>query len=70
MSDSDQDIVAHKVRRVVGINALRKIGGIVAAEQQADVQRKRALHYMLRYGWLVLLGAAALLAYIMGLFGG
>lgn len=67
MSDSEQDIVEHKVRRAVGLNALRKIGAIVAQEQQADVQRATVLRWMLRYGWLILLGGVALLAYAIGL---
>jgi len=62
----EQDIVAQKVRRAVGINALRKIGVIVAGEQQADTDRARVLRWFVRYGWMILLGGALLLAYAMG----
>ncbi len=64
----EQDIVEQKVRRAVGINALRKIGVIVAGEQQADTDRACVLRWFFRYGWLILLGGALLLAYAMGLF--
>lgn len=66
MSDPLQEIVEHKVRRAAGANALREIGRIVAEEQQADAEKERALRWFFRYGWLVLLGAALLLAYLMG----
>ena len=61
-----QEIVEHKVRRAAGLNALRKIGKIVADEQQADVGKADAVRWFMRYGWLVLLGAVLLLAYAIG----
>ncbi|MDO8464967.1 MAG: hypothetical protein Q7S46_06910 [Gallionella sp.] len=64
--EPEQEIVEHKVRRAVGINALRKIGEIVAEEQQADADNARALRWFARYGWLILIGSALLLAYLMG----
>jgi len=64
--ETEQEIVEHKVRRAVGINALRKIGGIVAEEQQADADNARALRWFARYGLLILIGGALLLAYFMG----
>ena len=66
MSNPEQEIVEHKVRRAVGINALHKIGDIVAEERQADIENARMLGLFKRYGWIVLLGAALLLAYLMG----
>jgi len=62
----EQDIVEKKVRRAVAFNALRKIGAIVAREQQADTDRARVLRWFARYGWLILLGGALLLAYVTG----
>lgn len=64
--ETGREIVEHKVRRAVGANALRKIGRIVAEEQQADEEKARALRWFARYGWLVLIGSALLLAYLMG----
>lgn len=66
MSEPLQEIVEHKVRRAAGANALRRIGKIVAEERQADAEKARALRWFFRYGWLVLLGGALALAYLMG----
>jgi hypothetical protein len=66
MDNPEQEIVEHKVRRATGINALRKIGVIVAEEQQADADNARALRWFVRYGLLILIGGALLLAYFMG----
>jgi len=35
----EQSIIEQKVRSAVGVNALRKIGVIVAREQQADTEK-------------------------------
>lgn len=67
MNDPEQDIVAHKVRRAVGLQALRRIGAIVEQEQRAEAQRKKALRWLMRYGWLVLLAIALGMARIVGL---
>ncbi len=66
MNNPEQEIVEQKVRRAVGINALRKIGVIVAREQQADTDKANVLRWFARYGWIVLLGAALLVAYLTG----
>jgi len=63
----EQEIIEKKVRRAVGISALRKIGKIVAAEQQADAEKDTALRRFARYGWIILPCGALLLAYLMGL---
>lgn len=63
----ERDIVEHKVRRAAGISALRKIGAIVASEQQADTAKARVLRWFVRLGWMILLGGALLLVYAMGL---
>lgn len=66
MSEPEKEVVEHKVRRAVGVHALRKIGRIVAEEQQADEDKARVLRWFLRYGWLVALGIALAAAYWMG----
>lgn len=63
----EQETVEKKVRRAAGINALRKIGAIVAEEQRADAEKARVLRWFVRYGWIVLIGSALLLAYAFGL---
>ena len=67
MSDNEQDIIRKKVRRAVGISALRKIGKIVAEEQHADAEKANVLRWFARYGWIILPAGALLLAYLMGL---
>ena len=67
MQSPEQNIVEQKVRRAVGINALRKIGVIVVREQQADTDKANVLRWFARYGWIVLLGTALLVAYAVGL---
>ncbi len=51
----------------MGINALRKIGLIVAMDQQTDNEKAKMLRWFARYGWIVLPGVALLVAYAMGL---
>ena len=55
------------MRRAAGVSALRKIGKIVAEEQQADNEKAAVMKWIARYGWLVLSGCALLLAYMAGL---
>ena len=66
LGNSERGIVEQKVRRAVGISALRKIGTIVAEEQQADAASASVLRWCVRYGWIILLGGALLLAYTLG----
>jgi len=63
----EQEIIEQKIRRAAAINALRKIGKIVASENRADMERVRALRWFARYGWIILLGVALLLAYGIGI---
>lgn len=67
MNDPEQEIIEQKIRHAVGSNALRKIGAIVASEQQTDTEKANMLRWFIRYGWVVLLGVALLVAYAMGL---
>jgi hypothetical protein len=63
----EQEIIEQKVRRAAAVNALRKIGKIVASENQADMEKLRVLRWFARYGWMILLGVALLLAYGIGI---
>ena len=58
--------IEKNVRRAAGHAALREIRGIVDEEQEKDAANERALRAFLRYGWIVLLAAAALLAHYLG----
>ncbi|HUV99486.1 MAG TPA: hypothetical protein VMV88_04945 [Gallionella sp.] len=62
---SEQGIAEQKVRRAAAISALRKIGSIVAVEQQADTDKATMLSWFARYGWIALPGAALLAAYLI-----
>ncbi|MDD2914652.1 MAG: hypothetical protein PHP70_04965 [Gallionella sp.] len=63
----EQEIVEHKVRRAVGLNALRKMDEIVAGERQADAESAGIVRWFVRYGWIVLVVSALLFAYVYGL---
>jgi hypothetical protein len=67
MQSPEQNIVEHKVRRAVGLNALRKIGVIVAGEQQADTEKANILRWFSRYGWIIMLCVVLLAAYLTGM---
>jgi len=62
----DDDAIEKNVRRATGISALRKIGKIVAEDLQVDTEKEKALRWFARYGWMVLLAGALLLAYLLG----
>ena len=66
MHSPEQGIVEQKVRRAEGISALRKIGVIVAEEQQADTDKASVLRWFARYGWIILLSGVLLQAYAIG----
>ena len=63
---STDDPLQQNIRRTTGLHALRQIRSIVDAENAADAFKVRALRWLLRYGWLVLLFVAALLARLLG----
>lgn len=67
MNHPEQEIIEYKVRRATGIQALRKIGAIVAEERKVDAGKDRVLRWFIRFGWIVLPVAALLAAYAMGL---
>lgn len=66
MNDSRQEDFEKNVRRTTGLHALRKIGAIVAKEQQDEVDNAKVLSWFVRYGWVAILCAGLLLTYIMG----
>jgi hypothetical protein len=63
----EQEIIEQRIRRAAAINALRKIGKIVASENQADMEKLRVLRWFAHYGWMIFLGVALLLAYGIGI---
>lgn len=65
---NSKDPLQQNIRRTTGVHALRKIRAIVDEENENDVATARALRWLLRYGWLVLLVIIALLARLMGVY--
>ena len=65
MNNPEQDIVQNKVRRAVGVNALRKIGGIVAEDRQLDADKASLLRWFVRYGWIFLPAVTLLAGYLI-----
>ncbi len=62
------DPLQRNIRRTVMQQALRKIRSVVDEEQAADAAAARSVRWLLRYGWIVLLLAAALVGRLMGVY--
>jgi hypothetical protein len=63
-----EDPMQQNIRRTTGQHALRKIRAIVDEENEHDAAVARTLRWLLRYGWIVLLVIAAVLARLMGVY--
>jgi len=63
--EQDQRI-ERNVQRTVGGAALKQISRIVDEDLKKEAAGARMLRAFLRYGWIVLLVAAALLAHYLG----
>ena len=66
MNSDDQ--MQQNIRRTTGQNALRKIRTIVDEENEHDAAVARTMRWLLRYGWILLLLVAAVLARLMGVY--
>lgn len=60
--EQEQERIGQNVQRTAGAHALKKIRGIVDEDLHEEAARAKLLHIFLRYGWIVLLLAALLLA--------
>jgi hypothetical protein len=65
---SAEDPLQQNIRRTTGQLALKKIRKIVDEENEKEATEARILRWMLRYGWIVLLVFAAVLANLMGVY--
>ncbi len=63
---STKDPLQKNIRKTTGIHALRQIRAIVDEDNANEALKARALRWLLRYGWLVLLLVGLLLAYLFG----
>ena len=68
MSTPEQERIEQNVQRTTGIHALKKIRGIVDEDLREEAARTKLLRAFLRYGWIVLLLVAGLLARHFGVF--
>jgi hypothetical protein len=66
MNSDDQ--LQQNIQRTTGVHALKKIRAIVDEENEHDAAVTRALRWLLRYGWIVLLVIIALLARLTGVY--
>lgn len=57
-----QERLDQNVRRASGIHALKEIRGLVDEDLREEAARAKLLRAFLRYGWIILLLAAWLLA--------
>lgn len=67
MNNYDHEMVEKNVRRAAGIHALRKIGEIVAEEQQVEAEKTMVLRWFARFGWVIMVIVVLLFSYIFGL---
>ncbi len=63
---STDDPLQQNIRRTIGLHALKQIRAIVDEENADDAFKARALRWLIRYGWLLLLLIAVLLARFLG----
>ncbi len=65
---STDEPLQQNIRHSTGVHALKKIGTIVDEENRNDAADARMLRWLLRYGWIALLIAAAILARLTGVY--
>lgn len=63
---SEDDLLQKNIRRTTARHALQQIRTLVDAENAEDAFKARALRWMIRYGWLVILAVALVLARMIG----
>lgn len=63
-----EDPLQQNIRRAAGQQALRQIGRIVEEDNNIEAAKARYVGWMLRYGWIVLLLVAAVLARLTGVY--
>ena len=65
---STEEQLQQNIRRATGLHALKRIGSIVDEENKHEATDTRTLRWLLRYGWIVLLIIAAILARLTGVY--
>jgi hypothetical protein len=62
------DPLQQNIRHTTGLHALRKIRAIVDEDNKNAAEMGRALRWILRYGWIILLAMVALMARLIGVY--
>ena len=62
----EREHLEQNIRRTVGMRALKEVRSLVDEDLREEALREKWLHAFLRYGWIVLLLAAGLLARYFG----
>ena len=65
---NSEDQMQKNISRTTGLHALKKIRTIVDEENEHDAAVARTMRWLLRYGWVVLLVIAVVLARLMGVY--
>jgi hypothetical protein len=65
---SDDEKMQQNIDRTASKHALKQIHAIVEQENKNDAERARVLHWLLRFGWVLLILFAAILAHLMGVY--
>lgn len=63
---SRDDPLQHNIARTSALHALKKVRVLVDEANAEDQAKAKALRWMMRYGWLLLLLIAALVARFIG----
>ena len=66
MSAPEREHLEQNIRRTVCMRALREARNLVDKDLHEEAIRKKWLRAFLRYGWIILLLAAGLLAHYLG----
>jgi cation transport ATPase len=64
----EQGRIEQNVKRTVGKRALKEIRGIVNEERRMEASNERFLRAFIKYGWIIMLLAALLLAKLLGVY--
>lgn len=62
------DLLQRNIRHTTGLHALKQMRAIVDEERRDDAAKAGVLRWMMRYGWIILLAVAALLARLTGVY--
>lgn len=63
---AEREHIERNIRRTVGGKVLREMSTLADEIEREEAVRRRLLRAVLRYGWVVLLLAAALSAHYLG----